>query len=322
MSRKSLYLPVVVAMVLAACGGETSLDTTVTLAAPATTGAADTTMADTTMTDTTMTDTTSVAPDTTGGGEACAVDTLALHEPGTLTIATGEPVFPPWMMDDDPTNGEGFESAVAYALAEQMGFAAEDVTWVRTGFDEAIAPGEKPYDFNMQQYSITTERDEVVDFSIPYYISQKSVVALADSPAAGATTFADLEAATFGATIGTTDLDYIEQVLGITDAAVYNTQADTIAAMVAGQIDATVVSLPTAYFLTAVELENGVIAGVLPEEGGEGSEGEGMGLLFTEGNALVDCVNQALQVLTDDGTLEAIELEWLEQGGDIPLITE
>jgi polar amino acid transport system substrate-binding protein len=252
----------------------------------------------------------------------CAVDSLALTTAGELTIATGEPVFPPWMIDDDPTNGQGFESAVAYALAEQMGFPADSITWTRTGFDEAIAPGEKPYDFNMQQYSITAERDEVVDFSIPYYVGQKSVIALEGTPAATAATFADLAGGTWGATVGTTDLAYIEDNIGIpgADVAVFDTQADVVAAMLAGQIDATVVSLPTALFLTAVEIEGSVIAGVLP--GGETDEGDGMGLLFADGSELVPCVNAALQALTDDGTLEALAAEWLQGSGDIPNITE
>lgn len=314
MKRTSLALLAVLALTLAACGGgeaadDTTSETTAAAETPETTSAPDTTAAP---------DTTSAPETTVATGGDCAVDSLPLFEAGKLTIATGEPVFPPWMIDDDPTNGQGFESAVAYALAEQMGFAAEDVQWVRTGFDEAIAPGEKPYDFNMQQYSITAERDEVVDFSLPYYVGQKSLILLESSPAIGATTFADLEGATFGATIGTTDLDYIENVLGIEDVAVYDTQADVVAAMLAGQIDATVVSLPTALYLTAVEIEGSTIAGVLP--GGE--EGEGMGLLFSDGNPLVDCVNQALQVLTDDGTLEALAVEWLQGAGEIPTITE
>lgn len=317
MKRTSIALLATLALMLAACGGgdatdeDTSSETTVAAETPETTTPTETTEA--------ATDTTVTATETTvASGGDCAVDSLALFEAGQLTIATGEPVFPPWMIDDDPTNGQGFESAVAYALAEQMGFAAEDVQWVRTGFDEAIAPGDKPYDFNMQQYSITAERDEIVDFSMPYYVGQKSLILLEDSPAIGATTFADLEGATFGATIGTTDLDYIEQVLGVTDAAVYNTQADVVAAMLAGQIDATVVSLPTALYLTAVEIEGSTIAGVLP--GGE--SGEGMGLLFTEGSELVACVNEALQVLTDDGTLETLAVEWLQGAGEIPTITE
>jgi polar amino acid transport system substrate-binding protein len=318
MNRTSIALLATLALVLAACGGgeaadDTASETTVAAETPQTTTAPATeTTEAATETTVAMTDTTVAA-----GGD-CGVDSLALFEAGKLTIATGEPVFPPWMIDDDPTNGQGFESAVAYALAEQMGFAAEDVQWVRTGFDEAIAPGEKPYDFNMQQYSITAERDEVVDFSLPYYVGQKSLILLESSPAIGATTIGDLGEATFGATIGTTDLDYIENVLGITDVAVYDTQADVVAAMLAGQIDATVVSLPTALYLTAVEIEGSTIAGVLP--GGE--DGEGMGLLFTDGSELVPCVNEALQVLTDDGTLEALAVEWLQGAGEIPTITE
>ncbi|MCP4416064.1 MAG: amino acid ABC transporter substrate-binding protein [Chloroflexi bacterium] len=247
----------------------------------------------------------------------CTVENLVLHEAGKLTVATGEPVFPPWMMDDDPANGEGFESAVVYALASEMGFAAEDVQWVRTAFDEAISPVEKSYDFNIQQYSITEEREEIVDFSIPYYSVQKSLVALEGSPAASAKTFADLEGIKFGATVGTTDLEYIEQVIGATDVAVYNNEVDVVSAMVAGQIDATVIGLPTAFFMTAVQLDNGVIAGVLPSD-----SDEGFGMLFTDGSELVSCVNQSLQTLTDNGTLDSLVEEWLQGGGDIPTITK
>jgi len=120
--------------------------------------------------------------------DMCAVENLALYEPGKLTVATGEPVFEPWMVDDDPSNAKGYESAFVYALAEQMGFAPEDVQWVRTSFDEAISPVEKEYDFNIQQYTITEDRAEIVDFSDPYYTVQQAVVVLADSPAASATT--------------------------------------------------------------------------------------------------------------------------------------
>ncbi|MPZ51123.1 MAG: transporter substrate-binding domain-containing protein [Acidimicrobiia bacterium] len=319
MYRKLMYSTLALTLVLAACGGSDPADTTgvgteTTAAAPDTTAPAETTAAGETTA--APAETTAAATETTVNA-ACSTDSDLLFEPGKLTIATGEPVFPPWMMDDDPTNGEGFESAVAYALAEELGFAAEDVSWVRTGFDQAIAPGEKDYDFNMQQYSITEERDEVVDFSIPYYNVQKSVIALSDTPAAQATTFAELAEANLGATIGTTDLDYIEQVIGDTDTAVYNTQADTVAALNAGQIDATVVGLPTAHFLTAVELENAVISGLLPEQG---DSGEGMGLLFTEGNEYVNCVNPALEALHESGAIDAMAEEWLEQGGDIPLI--
>jgi len=281
---KRMALLMVVALVLAACGSDEPADTTTPEAA-----------------------------------EACAPDSDVWTTSGTLTVATGEPAFPPYVIDDDPASGQGFEAAVVYAVAGQLGFPDDGVEWLRTTFDEAIAPGEKPYDFNIQQYSITEERDEVVDFSTPYYTSQKTLVALADSPAASAASFADLQDVSFGATIGTTDLDYIVNVIGIADAdvAVYNDQAATFAALDAGQIDATVIGLPTALYITAVEMPQATIAGVLPRQG---DEGDGMGMLFEDGNPARDCVNEALQALTDDGTLAAIDAEWMQSGGDIPEI--
>jgi polar amino acid transport system substrate-binding protein len=213
--------------------------------------------------------------------------------------------------------GRAFESAFIYALAAEMGFAAADVQWVRTSFDEAISPAEKPYDFNIQQYSITPEREEVVDFSDPYYLVQQAVVALEDSPAATATTFAELREAKFGAMVGTTDLEAIENRIGAEDVAVYNSVADVVAAMSAGQIDATVIGLPTAFFMTAVQLDNGVVAGVLP-----GAGEDGFGMLFPDGSELTTCVNQALQRLNDNGTMDALVAEWLQGGGDIPTISE
>ena len=175
---------------------------------------------------------------------------------------------------------------------------------MRTTFDEAIAPGEKDYDFNIQQYGITAERDEIVDFSLPYYNDQKALLVPGDSPAATATSFADIQDLKYGATIGTTDADYITEAIGIpeADVAIYDDQAATFAALDAGQIDATVIGLPTALYITDVEMPQITIAGLLPRVG-EGDEGD-MGMLFAEGNPARDCVNTALQSLTDDGTLD------------------
>jgi len=264
---------------------------------------------------------------------ACDVDSLSLVTDGTLTVATGEPVFEPWMVDDDPTNGEGFESALVYALAEQLGFAEDDVEWVRTGFDEAIAPGPKDYDFNIQQYSITPERDEVVDFSDGYYEVEQALVAAEDSPVADASSVSDLQSARLGAAIGTTSLDYVEEVIQPdAQAQVFDDNAAAKAAFDAGQVDGLVFDLPTAYFITAVEIPDASIVGVLPREdtsGGASEAGaseaaggaEELGLLFEDGSELVPCVDQALAALRDDGTLEAIEEEWLSQSGDIPTLT-
>lgn len=260
------------------------------------------------------------------GTEAPAVDcgpgSDVWHAPGSLTVATGEPAFPPYVIDDDPTTGEGFESAVVYAVAQQLGFERDAVTWVRTTFDEAIAPGAKDYDFNIQQYGITAERDEIVDFSSPYYNDQKALLVPGDSPAASATTFADIQDLKYGATIGTTDADYITETIGISepDVAIYDDQAATFAALDAGQIDATVIGLPTALYITGVEMPQIAIAGLLPRTD-EGAEGD-MGMLFADGNPARNCVNAALQTLTDDGTLAELDEQWMQSGGDIPEITE
>jgi polar amino acid transport system substrate-binding protein len=306
--KRLAVLPLVLALALAACGDDDDDDTAGTIAG----GVSAATTAGT--------DTASTGGDGGGSGD-CSPESDVWHEPGALTVATGEPAFPPYVIDDDPTSGEGFESAVVYAVAEQLGFAQEDVTWVRTTFDEAIAPGEKDYDFNIQQYGITAERDEIVDFSIPYYVDQKALLVPADDPAASATSFADIQDLRFGATIGTTDADYIVEVIGIpeADVAIYDDQAATFAALDAGQIDATVIGLPTAIYITTVEMPQITIAGVLPREG-EGGDGD-MGLLFAEGNPARDCVDAALQALTDDGTLAELEQQWMQGGGDIPEIT-
>lgn len=253
-----------------------------------------------------------------GGGDSCEIEDLDLTTAGTLTVATGEPVFPPWMIDDDPTNGDGFESAVVYAVAEEMGFTADQVTWARTGFDEVIVAGAKNWDFNIQQFSITEARDEVVDFSDGYYQVRQAIVGYGDSAAVGASSVSDLRDLKIGAQIGTTSLDYIENIIQPSEsAAVYDDNAAAKAALDAGQIDAIVFDLPTAYFVTAVEIEGSVILGQLEDVG---SAPEELGMLFEEGSTLVPCVNAALSTLRADGTLGEIEQEWLAQGGDIPTI--
>jgi polar amino acid transport system substrate-binding protein len=253
------------------------------------------------------------------GGEGCDIDQLNLVEEDVLTIATGEPVFPPWMMDDDPTNKEGFESAVAYAVAGEMGFGDDEVKWVRTTFDEAIAPGEKNYDFNLQQYSITEDREEVVDFSTGYYTVRQALVANPGSGIEDAESIDDLKDAKLGAAIGTTSLDYIDNVIQPTEkAAVYDTNADAKSAIDAGQVDGLVFDLPTAYFITAVEMPDATIVGQFETPGDAPEE---FGLLFAEGNSLVACVDVALETLRDDGTLDEIEAKWLTSDGEIKTIT-
>ncbi len=258
----------------------------------------------------------------TATAEGC--DPLPTKTDGQLTVATGTEVFPPWMGAgeddfDDPTTGTGFEGALVFALAEELGFADSDVTFVRTGFDEVIAPGSKDWDFNIQQYSITEKRDEVVDFSDGYYQVEQAIIGAADSPAASASSIDDLKGLRLGAAIGTTSLDYIEDVIEPdSDAQVYNDNAAAKAAFDAGQVDGIVFDLPTAYFITAVEITDASIIGVLPRSG----DPEELGMLFEEGSPLVACVNDALATLRSNGTIDDLEDEWLNQGGSVPSLTE
>lgn len=260
--------------------------------------------------------------DEDGGGSAGSCDEVTTKVDGTLTVATGETVFPPWMGAgaddfDDPTTGTGYEGALVFALAEELGFDADAVTFVRTPFDTVIAPGEKDWDFNIQQYSITAERDEVVDFSDGYYQVEQAIIGAADSPAASAGSVGELKGLRLGAAIGTTSLDYVDGVIEPDSAAqVYDDNAAAKAAFDAGQVDGIVFDLPTAYYITAVEITDASIIGVLPRS----DSPEELGMLFEEGSPLVPCVNDALAALRDDGTLDAIEDEWLNQGGGIPTL--
>lgn len=258
--------------------------------------------------------------ETVAGTEGC--DPLPLKADGTLTVATGETVFPPWMGAadddfDDPSTGTGYEGALVFALAEELGLGT-NVTFVRTGFDEVIAPGAKDWDFNIQQYSITDARDEVVDFSDGYYQVEQAVIGRSDASIASASSLADLKDAQLGAALGTTSLDYIDNVIEpSSQALVFNDNAAAKAAFDAGQVEGIVFDLPTAYFITAVEITDAAIIGVLPIEG----DPEELGMLFEEGSALVACVNVALSNLADSGKLDELADEWLNNGGSIPSLT-
>jgi polar amino acid transport system substrate-binding protein len=265
------------------------------------------------------TDTTaSASPSASETAAACSPDSLETLTPGTLTIATGEPAFPPWVEDDKPESGKGFEAAVAYAVAEQLGFDAAGVTWVRTTFDGAIAPGPKTFDFNLQQYSITEERQKVVDFSSGYYDVTQAVVTYAGSPIAEATTVAELKDAKLGAAVGTTSLKAIDEIVQPSQkAAVFNDNAAAVTALKNKQIDGLVVDLPTAFYLTAVEIENGVIVGQLPESA---SGAEQFGLLLAKDSPITECVTGAVDALREDGTLDELADEWLASAG-APVLT-
>jgi polar amino acid transport system substrate-binding protein len=250
--------------------------------------------------------------------DECAKENLTLVSGGTLTIGTDSPAYPPYFADDDPTNGQGFESAVAYAVADGLGFTADEVSWVVVPFNSSYAPGAKNFDFDINQISITPERAEVVDFSDGYYTVNQAVVALNGSAIDGATTLEELKNSKLGAQVGTTSLQFItDYVAPSAEPFVYNDTNDAKSALQNGQIDAIVVDLPTAYYITAVEIEDSKILGQFPAQGG----GEQFGLLFEKGNPLVGCVNKVLADLSSSGQLQAIQDEWLA-GASAPYFKE
>ncbi|MGA1446362.1 MAG: ABC transporter substrate-binding protein [Pontimonas sp.] len=237
---------------------------------------------------------------------------------GKLTIATGEPAYYPYVIDDAPESGEGFEAAVAYAIAEELGFAAEDVVWVRTTFEAAIQPGPKDFDFNLQQYTITEERAQNVDFSIPYYSTPQAVITVEGSAAANATSLADLKDLRIAAAAATTSFDSIEETIQPTDGGLsFNNNDDAKLALETGAVDAIVVDLPTAFYLTAVELTGGKIVGQLPASAGISDE---WGLVLTKDSALTESVNEALQNLIDSGRLQDIIDTWLGSDQGAPVL--
>jgi len=263
-------------------------------------------------------DTTAAAATASGTGNECtAGKTLA---DGKLTIGTGNPAFSPWVENDAPESGEGFEAAVAYAVATAMGYDKANVAWVRTSFDEAVQPGAKNFDFNLQQYSITEERKQTVSFSDPYYSTNQAIVGYADSAAVGATTVEALKALKFGVQSGTTSLQFlIDNIAPTTEPYVYDDNAAAKAALEAKQIDAIVVDLPTALYISAVEIEGSTVIGQFPA--GEGTEADQFGMVFDLNNPLVDCVNVALTAMKDSGELAAIVQTWLSDNLKAPVIS-
>jgi polar amino acid transport system substrate-binding protein len=264
-----------------------------------------------------------------GGTEAasCQKDQLNLVEEGQLTIGTDNPAFPPWFEGgtpegspweiNDPSTGEGFESAVAYAVADELGFSDDEVEWVEVPFNQSFKPGPKDFDFDINQISYVPARDEAVDFSDSYYDVNQALVAVQGTPIANATTLDELRSYKLGAPVGTTSFDYIDQnIQPEQDPGVYDTLNDAISALKNGQVEGIVVDLPTAFFITAVQIPKGTIVGQFPTVG----EQEYFGMVFEEGNPLVECVNQALDRLKEDGTLQAIQQEWLTDKADAPVL--
>ncbi|PZR53688.1 amino acid ABC transporter substrate-binding protein [Xylanimonas oleitrophica] len=251
-----------------------------------------------------------------GDAQGAATGTGHVTE-GKLTVATGQPAYSPWVEGDDPASGEGFEAAVAYAVAAEMGFAPEDVEWVRTTFEEAIAPGPKDFDLNLQQFSVTEDRRQAVDFSSPYYETTQVVVTVEGSPAAGVTTLAGLQPLLVGAQTGTTSLQAAQEIIAPERGVqVFNTNDDAKLALQNGTVDAIVVDLPTAFYLTAAELDGGAIVGQLPGSTG----GDELAFVLEKDSPLTAEVSAAVDALREDGTLDELAATWLGGAGQAPVL--
>ena len=243
----------------------------------------------------------------------CTKDSLTTLTKGTITFGTDQPAYPPWFIDDDPANGKGFESAVAYAVAGKLGYGKSDVKWVRVPFNAAIAPGPKPFDANLNEFSITDERKQAVDFSSPYFDVTQAVVTVKSSPAAQVKDLAGLKGLKLGAQVGTTSLDAINEVIAPSGKPrVYNSNNDAVKALENGQIDALVTDLPTAFYMASAQLDKGKIVGQLPPSGGTPEQ---FGLVLDKGSQLTTCVSKAVDALKADGTLDKLVTQWLSQGG-------
>lgn len=249
----------------------------------------------------------------TPAGDQCTPDTMETVTAGTLTIATDDPAYEPWFVDNDPTNGKGYESAVAYAIAEELGYTAEQVTWVKVPFNKVVQPGPKDFDFDVNQVSITEPRRKAVDFSSGYYDVVQTVITNKGSKIDGVSSLADLADAKLGAQVGTTSYTAItDQIQPSQEPAVFDTNDQAVQALNNGQIDGIVVDLPTAYFMTAVQLDDGTIVGQLPLPDGEPEQ---FGAVLGKGSSLTDCVSGAVDALREDGVLDQISQEWLAQQG-------
>ncbi|MEY4340225.1 MAG: hypothetical protein RLZ14_2075 [Actinomycetota bacterium] len=296
MKRHLLAVVAAGAVLFAACGDDSTTDTS---------------------TATTTLDTAAPTTGATADAKACAEGKTL--EAGSLTIATGDPAFPPYVIDDKPESGQGFEAALALAVARELGFEGTAVKWVRTSFDTAVAGSDKNFDFNLQQFTINDERKQVVSFSDPYYTANQAVVGYADGAGKDVTTLSDLKKLKLGAAAGTTSLTFITDVIKPdVEPFAFNSNADAKTALDNKQIDAIITDLPTGLYIAAVEIEGAKVFGQFPTEAG--GAGDQWGLLLVKDNPLVACLNTALATITASGELDTITQEWMGKYTEAPLL--
>jgi polar amino acid transport system substrate-binding protein len=254
-----------------------------------------------------------------GGGETanaaeCTPSTMETHKEGVLTVATDKPAYPPYFENDEPENGEGFESAVAYAIGKQLGYPKSRIEWTVESFDSSYAPGPKNFDFDVNEISITPTREKAVDFSVPYYSANQAVVALEGTEAAQAKSLAELKDTKIGVQLNTTSLSAVnEEIEPSSKPEVFNSSGDVVTALKNGQVEAVVIDLPTALYLTAAQVENATIVGQFGK-----AEGEEWGALLAKESPLTECVSGAIEALKESGELEKITQRWMSQAAEAP----
>ena len=238
---------------------------------------------------------------------------------GKLTVATSDPAYSPWILNNDPASGEGYESAVIYALAEELGYSADNVQWVRATFESSITPGAKDWDLNIQQFSITDERRNAVDFTSPYYTTSEAIIAKAGTPAASATSIADLKDVLIGVQAGTTSQQFASDTLepGLSQKLqMFNSSDDTVLALQTGRVDAIVVDLPTAFNMIATQVDNGVVVGQFADA----QDGENYGIVLPKGSKLTPTVSAAVDRLAESGKLDELQGKWLNEAQNVPIL--
>jgi polar amino acid transport system substrate-binding protein len=245
--------------------------------------------------------------------DLCPKDRLDLVKSGQLTVGTDKPAFPPYFEDDDPTNGKGFESAVAYAVAKELGFSRSEVKWTVVPFNSSYAPGQKNFDFDINQISITPARQKAVDFSDPYFTAPQAVVTGKGSDLkVGAVS--DLKEAEIGVQIGTTSLDAVKNLIQPSkDPKVFNDSNDVVTALKQNQVDAVVTDLPTAFYITAAQVPGSKIAGQF-----DTGEGDNWGLLLQKDSKITPCVDKVIGDLTENGELKRLEDRWMGAAAGAP----
>ena len=250
------------------------------------------------------------------GASAAASGPAALQTvaAGKLTVATGQPAYSPWVEDDKPESGKGFESAVTYAVAKQLGYEASDVVWVRSSFDSAVTPGAKPWDLNIQQFSITDDRKKAVDFSSPYYTTTQAVVTSKGSKAEGVTTLAGLKGLKIGVATGTTSYTVVNDEIG--QPAVYSSVDDAVQALKSKQVDAVVTDLPGAFYVAGAQLDDGIVTGQFASTAG----GDQFAFVLPKGSANTAPVTAAVDAITKSGELKEITDKWLSSEVDVPVL--